>query len=302
MHRFALFCLLLLASAVMPMTLAAHNTLFGDAPRTIWKGGLEVEAETQWELHRRFFEHDSSVGNPLDTRVHVWTWKFALTYGITKDIAIRAAIPVGYAIRRSKNTDLNDHYFGLKDISIGFKFRLYNEPQPGGSFQSGLFIDFMLPTAQARGPVGLLSEKLSFGDEVWGVKVGATWGFSTLRHYFWLDIAAKANTLNDGRVMGPSANIHPAYAFRFFELNDYREFDMILLIEADAEVTERMYMDKKPMHQSGYYKFHVGLGLQMNITNRVEMKLGYEWPVYQYYFMKTFVHEGEAKISFNYLF
>jgi len=286
----------------MPATLSAHNTLFGDAPRTIWKGGLEVEAETQWEFHRRFFHHDSSVGNPRDTRVQLWTWKVALTYGIIKDISIRASLPVGYAVRRSKDTDLNDHYFGLKDMSIGFKFRLYNEPTMGGSIQNGIFIDFMLPTAQARGDIGLLSPKISFGDETWGVKAGATWGWSTLRHYFWLDIAAKASTLNDGRTMGASANIHPAYAVRVFELNDYREFDLILLIEMDAEVTERMYMDKKPMHQSGHYKFHLGFGIQMNITNVIEMKLGYEWPFYQYYYMRQYVHEGEAKISFNYLF
>jgi hypothetical protein len=40
----------------------------------------------------------------------------------------------------------------------------------------------------------------------------------------------------------------------------------------------------------------------MNITNRVEMKVGYEIPVYQYYFATTYVHEGEGKLSFNYLF
>jgi hypothetical protein len=40
----------------------------------------------------------------------------------------------------------------------------------------------------------------------------------------------------------------------------------------------------------------------MNITNRVEIKFGYEWPFYQYYFSPTFVHEGQGKFSFNYLF
>jgi len=287
---------------VLPASLAAHNTLFGDAPRTIWRGGLEVEAETHWEIYRRTVLQDSTLSNPNDTRVQVWSWSFGLTYGITRDISVRAMIPVGYAVRRSKNDDLNDHYLGLKDMRVGFKFRLYNEPQPGGSFQGGLFIDFKLPTAQDRGSKGLLSERISFGDETVDVKVGATWSYSTTRHYFWLDVAARVSTLSDGRVMGPSANIHPAYAVRVFELNDYREFDLILLFEGDAEVAERMWMNRKRVVPSGFYKFHVGGGVQMNITNRIEVKLGYEWPIYQYYFAKTFVHEGEAKISFNYLF
>ncbi|MCG3182322.1 MAG: hypothetical protein ICCCNLDF_00384 [Planctomycetes bacterium] len=287
---------------MLPASLAAHNTLFGDAPRTIWRGGLEVEAETHWEMYRRTVLQDSTLSNPNDTRVQVWSWTFGLTYGITRDISVRAMFPVGYAVRRSKNDDLNDHYLGLKDMRVGFKFRLYNEPRPGGSFQGGLFIDFKLPTAQDRGSAGLLSERISFGDETVDVKVGATWSFSTTRHYFWLDVAARVSTLSDGRVMGPSASIHPAYAVRVFELNDYREFDLILLFEGDAEVAERMWMNRKRVVPSGFYKFHVGGGVQMNITNRIEVKLGYEWPIYQYYFAKTFVHEGEAKISFNYLF
>ncbi len=288
--------------AVAPATLSAHNTLFGDAPRTIWRGGLEVEADTHWEIFRRFFHEDSSIANPDDTRVNVWTFTVGMTYGITRDFSVRAMMPVGYAVRRSKDTNLNDHYFGLKDFSLGFKYRLYNEPQEGGSFQGGVFVDFMLPTAQARGPIGLLSEKISFGDETLDVKLGATWAYSTLQHYFWLDVSVRASTLNDGRVMGPSFVVHPAYAFRFFELTDYRELDMIILIEGDAEFAERMYMDRKRVVPSGFYKFHLSLGLQMNITNRIEMKFGYEYPVYQYYFAPTFVHEGTAKISFNYLF
>jgi hypothetical protein len=286
----------------LPATVSAHNTLFGDAPRTIWRNGLEVEADVHWEMYRRFFHHDSSIGNPNDTRVDVWTWTVGLTYGITRDFSVRGMFPIGYAVRTSKNNDLNDHYFGLKDFSLGFKYRLYNEPQPGGSFQGGVFVDFTLPTAQARGPAGLLSEKISFGDESLDVRFGATWAYSTTLQYFWLDISGRAGTLNDGRIMGPSLTIHPAYAVRVFQLTDYRDFDLILLFEADLEVAERMWMDRKRVVPSGFYKFHVSFGVQMNITNRVEMKIGYEIPVYQYYFATTYVHEGEGKLSFNYLF
>ena len=42
----------------MPATLHAHNTLFGQAPRTIWKGGSEIEAEYEWEIFKRFYEED----------------------------------------------------------------------------------------------------------------------------------------------------------------------------------------------------------------------------------------------------
>ena len=287
---------------LMPAVLPAHNTLFGDAPRTIWKNGIEVEAETEWEIFRRTVHEDSTLSNPHDTRVQMWTYKFALTYGFTKDISMRLGVPIGYAIRRSKDTNLNDHYWGLRDMNLGFKFRLYNEPHPGGSFQGGVFIDFKLPTAQRRDGLGMMGKRMAFGNETLDTKVGVTWSYSTTRHYFWLDVAARISTLNDGRVPGPSASIHPAYALRVFELNDYRELDLILLFEADAEIAGRNWLDRKRVVPSGHYKFHIGGGIQMNITNRIEIKFGYEWPFYQYYFAPTFVHEGQGKFSFNYLF
>lgn len=300
-----------------PISLHAHNTLFGDAPRNMWRGGVEVEADAGWEIYRRFRHHDSNLSNPDDIRVQVWTYKFGFTYGLHRDIGVRVMLPVGYAVRTMKEREGDpsghnhgggaahlerDTYFGMKDMSVGFKFRVYNEPHPGGSFQGGLFVDFMLPTAQSRGDFGLLSEKISFGDETFGARVGASWAYSTTRQYFWLDVSVAASTLNEGRVMGAMGTIHPAYALRVFELTDYRDFDMILLFEADLEFMERMWMDFKRVVPSGGYKVHVSFGIQMNITNRIELKMGYEYPVYTYYYMKTFVHDGEAKFSLNYLF
>ncbi|MDC1141632.1 hypothetical protein OAU50_00950 [Planctomycetota bacterium] len=295
--------MLLLASLVtFAGSLSAHNTLFGDAPRTIWQGGVEVEAESEWEIYRRFWEEDSSVDNPNDTRVQVWTYKFALTYGITRDLAMRVGFPVGYAIRRSQDTSLNDNYFGMKDMNIGFKYRVYNEPHPGGSFQSGVFAEFKLPTAQKRGLAGVSSPKISFGAESVEIKAGISWAYSTARQYFWIDLSGRVNTISDAVTKGASLVIHPAYAIRVFELSDYRDFDLILLFELDAEFAGNRWANRKEITGTAFRKFHVGGGVQMNVTNRVEIKMGYEWPFYQYYEARTFVHEGTAKFSFNYLF
>lgn len=291
---------MLLPAVLLASSLSAHNTLFGPSPRTIWKNGLEVEAEAHWEIYRRFMDEDSTLPNPRDLRVNVYTFQAAFTYGISRDVSIRGMFPVSRAVRSSK--DDTESYTGLRDFMVGLKWRMYNDPVPGGSFQGGAFWQVSLPTAQARGDMGLLSDDISFGEDNFMFQTGLTWAWSTWRHYVWFDALVELQTTSDGMTMGPAIQFHPAYAVRVFELTDYRDFDLILLVEGDLEFRERNWMDHKRDAPSGYYKVHLSFGVQMNITNYVEVKFGYEYPVYQYYFAPTFVHDGEAKFSFNYLF
>ncbi len=76
---------------------------------------------------------------------------------------------------------------------------------------------------------------------------------------------------------------------------------MTLLIEADFAVREKGDVDGRQNDNSGYIKTHAAFGLQMNITNRIEIKMGYFLPLWRQFNGRQFVHEGEAKISFNYL-
>jgi hypothetical protein len=108
--------------------------------------------------------------------------------------------------------------------------------------------------------------------------------------------------MGKGRVHGPVVMLHPAYAARIFSLTDYRDFDLILLTEADLEMSDRRWLGRDKPGERDSYSIHLSFGVQMNITNFVEIKFGYEYPVYRYYFERSFTHDGEAKFSFNYLF
>ncbi|MBX3472766.1 MAG: hypothetical protein KF754_00075 [Planctomycetes bacterium] len=230
----------------------------------------------------------------------IYTLQFAVTYGLMRDFAVRGVVPVSYASRASK--DGSESYVGLRDMRIGFKWRMYNQPFPGGSFQGGAFWDISLPTAQMRDEQFLTGKHISLGMESVGLTTGLTWGYSTERHYFWWDVATQFYTEGQGRIHGPVILLHPAYAARIFALTDYRDFDLILLIEADLEMSDRRWLGRRKPGERDSYKVHASFGVQMNITNYVEIKFGYEYPVYQFYFYRTFSHDGEAKFSFNYLF
>ncbi len=285
--------LLLAVFALFPLSLSAHSTLFGAGARTIWKGGTEVEAEMEFEIFRRFYSYDNPDKNPRDVRLIRSTFTVALTHGITRDLAIRGQIPVAYARKTSK--DDSESYFGPRDAHVGLKYRIFNNPFKGGATQLAVWATARIPTAKKR-------EDISFGDETWGLIFGTSFSWSTTRHYFWLDIAGDVSTRRSGTGKGMAFQVHPAYAIRVFELTNYKDFDLILLFEGDFLVREKGEINDRQNDNSGYIKTHLGAGVQMNITNKIELKLGYHMPVYRLFYGRQFVHDGLAKISFNYLF
>ncbi|MCA8911407.1 MAG: hypothetical protein KDB82_06865 [Planctomycetes bacterium] len=283
----------------MPATLHAHNTLFGQAPRTIWKGGSEIEAEYEWEIFKRFYEEDKPAANPRDDQVMVHHFTVAWTYGLHRDWAIRLSLPTLLATHTSK--DHTESRFGLGNIPFSVKWRFYNDPFKGGSVQAGTWVRIWFPTADKSEDGKLLGEDIEFGNETWKFQWGLTASYSTRQYYFWFDVAAHASTRRSGTGSGPGLIVHPAFAWRAFELTDYKDFDLILLIESDFAIEERGHVNHNQNENSGYIKTHLELGVQMNITNRVEIKFGYHIPLYRRFYGRQFVHEGEFKFSFNYL-
>lgn len=291
--------MLLLAVFLMSGSLYAHGTLFGPTPRTIWPGGMEFEAEYHWEIFKRYYEGDSPAGNPRDERINVHHATFAYTYGISRDWAVRAAVPVAYAHRESK--DGSDSRLGLADSFAWLKYRFYNDPFEGGSWQSSFFTRLRIPTADRSEDGKLTGDDIEFGNETWQIQGGWNLSYSTRQFYAWFDLTADVSTRRSGTGDGPGFAAHAATAIRVFELTRHDDFDLILLIEADFAIRERGDVNGHRNVNSGYIKTHAAFGIQMNITNRFEIKLGYFLPLWRQFYGRQFVHEGEAKISFNYL-
>lgn len=292
-------CAAVLVPVLFAGALCAHGTLFGPSPRTIWPGGMEFEGEYEWELFKRFYEEDSPAGNPRDVQVMLHHFTFAYTYGISRDWAVRAALPVTYASRTSK--DGNDSRFGLNDSFVWLKYRFYNDPFEGGSWQSSFYGRLKVPTAQRTENGKLLGEDIEFGNETWQLLGGWNLSYSTRQFYTWFDVTGDFSTRRSGTGDGPGLQVHAASAIRVFELTSHDDFDLILLLEGDFAIREKGVIDGRRNDNSGYIKTHAAFGIQMNITNRIEVKFGYFLPLWRQFYGRQFVHEGEAKFSFNYL-
>ncbi len=294
--------LLALVALAIGGPLAAHETIFGASPRTIWKGGFEFEWELEYEHYGKYMTGDKSAGNPTGTKLDQYHFGPNFTYGITTDFSIFGALPMAYA-ERTNPIDGRESFMGLDDAVIGMKYRFHNDPFPGGSFQVGTFVDFTLPTGASRNnAVSKAARPISFGQKGVGLTLGITASLSSLREYLWADLSVETG-LNEGDTgHGPAVALHLAYAYRFWDLVEYDELDLIALIEFDVAGRDKGMLNGTRNPDSGYFKTHLALGFQVNLTNRHEVKAGYNIPLYRHLNGTQFVHDGVFKITYSYLF
>jgi len=282
-------------------TATAHETIFGNSPRTIWKDGFEIEWETEFEVFKRYYRGDKNAGNPTDTKLYRTHFGPNFTYGITTDLSFFAAFPFAYAVRTDPVRG-RESYAGLDDWEVGLKQRIYNDPFEGGSIQMGVFADFRLPTGSMRNmSTSPAAAPISFGDKGLGITMGLTTSVSSSREYLWADLSIETG-LNEGdTAMGPAATLHLSYARRMWDLVSYDDPDLIVLVEFDVMGRDKGMLNGVRNPNSGYFTTHASLGFQFNLTNRHEFKAGYNFPLYRNYNGLQFVHEGEFKFTYSYL-
>ena len=271
----------------------------------MWPGGLEAEVETHSEIFQRFYEGDSSVGNPTRRRMTKLTLSPGLTYGLSRDWAIQAHLPVAWATRSERGQETTS-YMGLEDWDIALSWRMdplfWGRPYvfKGGYFAIGSYARLRLPTADDRAKDS--PGAISFGKEDFSLQVGLKTSLSSTRTYWWTEVAGSYGFEKDGYQEGTTIKGHIAYAYRVIELKDYRDLDIIVLVEGDIKYADKGRINGAQNPNSGYLKTHLGLGVQVNPTNHTEIKLGYNIPLYRKFFGRQYVHEGELAFAVSWLF
>ena len=269
--------------------------MFGLGPRTIWKSGVEVELEQEFEAGGSFWSGNNRDENPRDQRMFMHMLTPGLTYGFTRDFALRVKTPYYYMREQSK--DGVEWFSGAGKFRVGGAYRFFQNVFPGGSTKASWFADLELPTATRKN--GLPAE--AEFDDNWTLTWGLGCSTSNTRHYLWADFAGRASTNIDGTGPGPEFQTHLAYAYRFWALTDYKDLDMIMLIEGDFKAATQGMLNGDRDENSGGFVFHLALGFQINITNRVEMKFGVNVPVYRNLYGRQFYHDLVGMLMFSYL-
>jgi len=288
-------CALVALLSLFSGAVSAHETMFGLGPRTIWKAGLEVEIEQEFDWSYRYWSGNNPDENPRDRRSFMHTIEPGMTYGFSRDFAMRLKTPFFYMREHTKDDDMS--YAGTRKFTLGGAYRFFNNVFEGGSSKASWFATIDLPTA--TNPNNEIDGN-DFDDN-WTFTFGLSASTSTTRHYLWADFAGRGSTQLEGTGSGPELQTHLAYAYRFFELTNYKDFDMIMLVEADFKAqAQDMFAGDRDENSGGMF-VHLAIGLQMNITNRVEVKFGLNIPIYKYVYGRQFYHEGEFMLMFSYL-
>lgn len=284
------FFVMLTASAA-----SAHETMFGLGPRTIWKAGLEVELEQEFEAGSHFWSGNNRDENPRNRRVFMHMITPGMTYGFSRDFALRVKTPFYYM--REETKDGVEWYSGAAKFRVGGAYRFVQNVFGGGSSKASWFADIEIPTAtRSQG----MPDEPEFDDN-WTFTWGLSASTSTTRHYLWADFAGRGSTQLDGSGAGPEFQTHLAYAYRFWELTDYKDLDMIMLVEADFKAAAQGVLNGDRDENSGGFVFHLALGFQINVTNRVEVKWGINLPVYRFVYGRQFYHDIQGMLMFSYL-
>ncbi len=267
----------------------------------MWKGGFELEMETMFEQSKRFYEGDNTVANPDNMRMYEATWSPGITYGVTRDFAVKAEFPFMYGVMTGESMGRHS-LLSIGNWEVGAAYRIdpliFGGPLvfEGGSCQLRLFGKAELPTAPER------ENGISFGEETFTFLGGGAIAIGTARHYFWGEVSGDISTEKDGTGMGPALQSHAAYAWRIQELKDYRELDIILLFELDVEARSKGTMNGDDDPDSGHFTTYLGSGVQVNFTNLISLKTGYNVPLYRRYNGVQLADDGTFMLMFSYLF
>jgi len=80
---------------------SAHEPLFSLGPRTIYKGGIGIEFKTELLSKSKLFQNGAEISDVKDQETRL-VFPTEIIYGVTRDLAITAQIPVVY--RRFEET------------------------------------------------------------------------------------------------------------------------------------------------------------------------------------------------------
>jgi hypothetical protein len=260
----------------------------------MWKGGLEAEWMTEVERMDTYLRGSDKAPNPMQRSMTMLTFGPKLTYGLGTDLSLYGGTPMVYM--NESMTGHREQILTTGIFDIGMKYRVYNNPLPGGSEQLGVFFDIELPTAKPR--MGLKRFQ-----ETTDITVGLTGAISNSRNYYWADLGLETGVTNrSGTGGGPMGSLHLAYARRMWDLENFDDPDLIILLEGDLAAQAKGTLNGVVDSNSGFAAAHLALGIQYNITNLYQCRVGYNLPVWRRYNGTQFVHDGEFKFTFSWLF
>lgn len=230
----------------------AHEPVFSLGPETIYKDGVGIETEFE-------FEHGDKEKEGV---LH-----YEILYGLTENIALTLEVP--QFLEKKEDTDTSD---GLGDIALRTKFQFYRKDSLGVQDKATLIYGLKFPSgdegkkpALGSGSIGHLFG-LSLGHESTTI-----YGFATARFFLRTDSGSKDK--------GDRILLDVSFGFRP-RLRAYKSWDLVLLLETSYIFIQKDKINGAKQPNTGGRKLLIGPTFLWSIRN-IMLKGGFQFPVWQ---------------------
>ncbi len=216
----------------------AHEPLFGLGPHTVGKYSWAVESEFEREA--------TDLTNTIE-----------ILYGLTPDFAVTLVTPYLF--------ENETRGAGLGNVTLRGKYRFIRLDKPGAS------------TAFALHGGARIRQSNRVSPAAPRFFMGLSFGYESRRHYAFADVRW-VNRGKDGNFQpGNSVHLEAAYGIRPWLL-EYKQPDLVVLIEFLGELVGKNQVNGIVVSQSGGQRFSIAPGFLFSIRN-VMFKGGVKIPV-----------------------
>lgn len=251
--RGRLFLFLLLSIFLSPTKLVlAHEPVFSLGPETIYKDGIGVETEFEFE----------QKGKDKERVIH-----YEILYGVTEDIALTLEAP--QFLEKKEAVNSSD---GLGDIALRGKYQFYRKDSPGAQDKAALIYGLRFPSGdEDRKP----ATSTGAVEHLFGLTLGhestTLYGFATARYLLKTD--------SGSRDKGDQFLLDISVGFRPW-LRSYKSWDLVLLLETSYILTQKDEIDGAGQPNTGGEEILTGPTFLWSIRN-IMLKGGVQFPVWQ---------------------
>lgn len=229
----------------------AHEPVFSLGPETIYKGGIGVETEFEYEEN-----------GEKEAAIH-----YEVIYGVTENLSLTLEIP--YLIEKEED---NENSEGLGDLNLRTKYQLFRKDTLGAQDKLSLIYGLKFPTGDEDKTPSLGSGSL---DHLFGASIGhestTLYGFATARY--------RLKTDSGGLDKGDQVLIDIAFGFRPW-IRPYKSWDFVMLLENSYIWTGRNERDGITQNNTGGQKLFIGPTFLWSIRN-IMVKGGIQFSVWE---------------------
>ena len=229
----------------------AHEPVFSLGPETIFKGGVGIETEVEFE------KADEERGTSLH---------YEVIYGLTENLSLTAEVP--HVVEKREGANITD---GLGEVALRAKYQVFRKDTLGAQDKAALIYGVKFPTGSEDREPRLGSGSV---DHLFGLSLGhesTTWyGFATGRYV----LRPEAGT----REKGDRVLLDVAGGFRPW-LRPYKSWDLVVLLETSYEHAGRDQRDGLKLGDTGGHRLLSGPTVLWSIRN-VMIKGGVQLPLW----------------------